>query len=91
MPMACLGQNGRQVPQAGQRSARSASSGSGDWLSGLWHHQQRSGQPFRNTVVRMPGPSWTAKRAMRKTTPVMPTASRPRASRLAMRSSETPV
>jgi hypothetical protein len=27
-------------------------------LSGLWHHPQRSGQPFRNTVVRIPGPSW---------------------------------
>ncbi len=26
----------------------------------LWHHQQESGQPFRKTVVRMPGPSCRA-------------------------------
>ena len=26
-------------------------------LSGLWHQVQRSGQPLKNTVVRMPGPS----------------------------------
>ena len=38
--------------------------------SGLWHHAQRSGQPFRKTVVRMPGPSWMAKRRMSKTMPV---------------------
>ena len=35
--------------------------------SGLWHQTQQSGQPFRKTVVRMPGPSsvlncWTLKR-----------------------------
>ena len=26
-------------------------------LSGLWHQAKRSGQPLKNTVVRMPGPS----------------------------------
>jgi hypothetical protein len=25
--------------------------------SGLWHHLQERGQPFKNTVVRIPGPS----------------------------------
>lgn len=32
--------------------------------SGLWHHQQASGQPLKKTVVRMPGPSWTENRWM---------------------------
>jgi hypothetical protein len=27
-------------------------------LSGLLHHLQRNEQPFRNTFVRVPGPSW---------------------------------
>ena len=39
-------------------------------LSGLWHHQQRSGQPLRKTVVRIPGPSWSEYRWMSKTRPV---------------------
>ncbi len=68
--MASLGQTVRQVPQRSQRSGWTSTSGSGDWLSGLWHHQQRSGQPLRKTVVRMPGPSCTAKRSTRNTTPV---------------------
>ena len=40
-------------------------------LSGLLHHRQRSGQPLRNTVVRMPGPSWIEKRWMSKMRPVL--------------------
>ena len=31
------------------------------WLSGLWHQGQRRGQPFKNAVVRIPGPSCTEK------------------------------
>ena len=31
--------------------------GFGDSPSGLWHHIHSSGQPFKNTFVRMPGPS----------------------------------
>ena len=26
-------------------------------VSGLWQYRQRSGQPARNTVIRVPGPS----------------------------------
>ena len=37
--------------------------------SGLWHHRQRRGQPLRNTVVRIPGPSWIEKRWISKTRP----------------------
>ena len=44
-----------------QRIAIQSTCGSNRWDSGLWHHGQRSGHPFRNTVVRMPGPSWTEK------------------------------
>ena len=68
--MASFGQTVRQVPHRSQRSGWIRISGLGDWLSGLWHHQQRSGQPLRKTVVRMPGPSCTAKRSTRNTTPV---------------------
>ena len=67
---ASLGQTVRQVPQRSQRSGWIRTSGASAWLSGLWHHQQRSGQPLRKTVVRMPGPSCTANRSIRKTIPV---------------------
>jgi hypothetical protein len=63
------GHTSTHSPQRMQRPGRSHSSGSGDWLSGLWHHQQDSGQPFKNTVVRMPGPSWMEKRRMSKIKP----------------------
>src|SRR5512146_1495504 len=59
-------------PQAIQRLGRRMGSGCGDWLSGLWHHQQFSGQPFRNTVVRIPGPSWTEYFRISKIIPVNP-------------------
>ena len=39
------------------------------WLSGLWHHQQDSGQPLKKTVVRTPGPSCVAKRMTLKISP----------------------
>ena len=38
--------------------------------SGLLHQGQRSGQPFMNTVVRMPGPSWIENFWMLNTSPV---------------------
>ena len=41
-----------------------------DSPSGLWHHQQDKGQPFRKTVVRIPGPSWTANRFISKINPL---------------------
>ena len=49
--------NGPQALQAMQRVSEQAISGAPHWLSGLWHHQQRAGHPFRNTVVLIPGPS----------------------------------
>jgi hypothetical protein len=63
-----------QVPQRMQRSPRQTTSGAADSPSGLWHHEQRSGQPLRKTAVRIPGPSWIEKRRMSKTTPAVPTA-----------------
>jgi hypothetical protein len=53
-----VGQACRQLPQPRQRLSKTKISGWPDKLSGLWHHQHRKGQPFRNTVVRIPGPSW---------------------------------
>jgi hypothetical protein len=35
--------------------------------SGLWHHSQRSGQPFKNIVVLIPGPSKTENSSIEKT------------------------
>jgi hypothetical protein len=37
--------------------------------SGLLHQGQLSGQPFKNTVVRIPGPSWIEKRWILKIKP----------------------
>ena len=50
------------APQATHFSARYSSSGAAEKLSGLWHHAQCMLQPLKNTVVRMPGPSYTQKR-----------------------------
>jgi hypothetical protein len=36
----------------------------------LWHQGQRKGQPFRKTVVRMPGPSSVENFWMLKTIPL---------------------
>ena len=52
------------APQAVHFSARNSSSGAAEKLSGLWHQAQRMLQPLKNTVVRMPGPSYTKKRWM---------------------------
>ena len=41
----------------------------GEMPSGLWHQAQRSGHPFRKTVVRIPGPSCMANSSMLKTIP----------------------
>ena len=56
--IASSGHASTHAPQPMQRLSRTIISGSRDWLSGLWHHQQRNGHPFRKTAVRMPGPSW---------------------------------
>ena len=46
---------------------------SGYWCqdSGLEHHRQRRGQPLRNTVVLMPGPSWILNLCMLKIRPTV--------------------
>src|SRR5579863_5247081 len=62
--MAWWGHTSTQSRQWRQRSSKYKRSGRKFWLSGLWHHQQESGHPFRKTVVRMPGPSCVAKRIM---------------------------
>ena len=55
-----------QELQAMQRLRRKTICGSELHDSGLWHHTQRSGHPFRKIVVRMPGPSLMAYRLMSK-------------------------
>jgi hypothetical protein len=66
---ACCGHICAHRPHRMHRLRRRLSSGWGRQLSGLWHQRHRSGQPFRNTVVRIPGPSWMAYRLMSKTYP----------------------
>ena len=51
------GQAARHAPQCVHEAVLTISCGRGESPSGLWHHWQRSGQPFMNTVVRTPGPS----------------------------------
>ena len=51
------GHAARHASQPMQREPKTRSSGIAFMLSGLWHQVQRSGQPLRNTVVRIPGPS----------------------------------
>lgn len=58
------------LPQWRQPLSLTISWGLKDSPSGLWHQRQRRGQPFINTVVRMPGPSKTASCFMSKITPV---------------------
>ena len=57
-------------PQTMQRWRMRTISGSGDWLSGLWHQAQARGHPFMKTVLLTPGPSWREKRWMLKTSPL---------------------
>ena len=56
------GQAGAHRSQPRQRSSLIATCGRASMLSGLWHQRQRSGHPFRNTVVRIPGPSSVERR-----------------------------
>ncbi len=57
MRIAPKGQTFSQAPHPVHSSRKNRSSGEKLWDSGLLHQRQRSGQPFRNTVVLMPGPS----------------------------------
>ena len=47
----------RQAPWPMQRALCQTSSAWARSASGLWHQGQRMGQPLKNTVVRIPGPS----------------------------------
>jgi hypothetical protein len=58
-----------QSPQARHLFRLYINSGFGLCPSGLWHHQQRKGQPLKNIVVRMPGPSSVAYFLTSKTKP----------------------
>jgi hypothetical protein len=55
-----IGQALAQRRHALQRDAMRRSAGRAERDSGLQHQAHSSGQPFRNTSVRIPGPSWTA-------------------------------
>jgi hypothetical protein len=67
--MAPSGHAFAQAPQRRQLASRTSSVGERCCDSGFAHQRHRSGQPFRNTVVRIPGPSWMLKRWMSNTTP----------------------
>ncbi len=63
------GQSLTHVRQSTQRSVRRKISGEKEIPSGLWHQRQCSGHPFRNTAVRIPGPSWTENLRISNTIP----------------------
>ena len=65
-----VGQTAAQRPQPVHFRARKPISDWAEIVSGLWHQRQASEQPFRKTVVRMPGPSWMANRLISTTRPV---------------------
>lgn len=67
--MAFCGQISMHRPQRTHRLGRKPGSGHGCQLSGLWHHRHRNGQPLKNTVVRIPRPSWMAYLLMSNTHP----------------------
>ena len=68
--MASAGHASAHRPQRMQRAELTASSVAEDCDSGLQHHRQRRGQPFRNTSVRIPAPSWMEYRWTSYITPV---------------------
>jgi hypothetical protein len=49
-------------PHPMQRSCLKEISGLAERVSGFWHQMHLRGQPLRNTVVRIPGPSWRENR-----------------------------
>lgn len=69
-PMQCsgLGHTNLQVPQFTHKP-ETILCGCFCSPSGLWHQLQRNGQPFKKTVVRIPGPSNTANSSISKTIP----------------------
>jgi len=69
--MAPVGQTSWQRPDRPQRFSKCQSETARSSPSGFWHQRQRRGQPFRKTVVRIPGPSWTENRWRSKTRPVV--------------------
>lgn len=56
-----------QRPQLLQRTALWETSWRYPFPSGFAHQGQSRGQPFKNTMVRIPGPSWTEYRWMLNT------------------------
>src|SRR5690554_2336699 len=59
---ALLGHTCIQAPQPIHLSGYTRSCGVRDSVSGLWHHLQLKLQPLKNTVVRIPGPSFKENR-----------------------------
>jgi hypothetical protein len=52
-------------------------SGEGFQRSGFWHYWQFKGQPLKKTLVRIPGPSWTAYLLIPNTNPEIFSSARP--------------
>ena len=69
--IALVGQTSWQRPEWPHRFSKCHSEMLRSSPSGFWHHRQRRGQPFRKTVVRIPGPSWTENRWRSKTRAVV--------------------
>jgi len=55
--MAPSGQAAAQAPQERHLASTKERTGRGSFPSGLWHHRQSSGQPFKKAVLLIPGPS----------------------------------
>lgn len=72
-----VGHVAAQAPQSRQETLLTISWGYGAIPSGLWHHAQRNGHPLRNTVVRIPGPSYTAISFISNTSPCIPVLHHP--------------
>ena len=68
--MACWGQTSTQLPHLRHLTSLVIISGYGSSDSGLEHHQQRRGHPFKKIVVLMPGPSWIENRCTLNTNPL---------------------
>jgi hypothetical protein len=69
--IAPAGQLRTHVEQPTQRLASYPFSGSFCCDSGVEHHLQERGQPFKNRTVLSPGPSWIEVLSIRRTTPTV--------------------
>ena len=66
-----VGHTTSQFPQPTQFCALNMTTGFNSCDSGLQHHLQRRGQPFKKAIVLTPGPSFTENLCILKTSPFL--------------------